>query len=661
MTKRLLKAEDLYALYSVANPKLSPSNEEAVFIRTHLHEEDQKYYAQLFHIQLATGAITQWTFGKERISHAAWSPDGSQIAFLSNRDGKKQLYIIHKNGGEAQQITTFTNGVQSFVWSPCGEKVWVTGKVKTGKSFTDKEDKATNKLEPYVVQEMKYKMDGIGGDGLRSQHEHSHIAQVTVANQLVEQFTQGDYDYTIQGISNDGSQLIVSVNRTENKDYDFKSPLYIVNTVTKEETPLIETEGQYKSAVFSPDDRYIAYIGQELIFKNATHTHLYIFDRETGVITKLTESLDLPVGDYAVADVQQGVEAPSVVWTEHNDLYFQVSTNGDVRLYYATLDGAIYPASPEEEHVYSYDVAKDGSFALVAVSNPTFVGELFYYEVMTGERQQLTFFNDVFHQEVELVQPESFYYNSKDGFHVQGWILKPAHFKEGQKYPLVLEIHGGPHAMYANTFFHELQLLAANGYGVLYVNPRGSHGYSQHFVNAVRGDYGGGDYRDILIGLEEAIAAYQWVDENRLGVTGGSYGGFMTNWIIGQTNHFKAAVTQRSISNWVSFYGVSDIGYYFSDWQLDADILNVEKLWAHSPLKYVQNIETPLLILHSEKDFRCPIEQAEQLFIALKTLGKEVAFVRFPESNHNLSRTGNPNLRIARLQQIVTWFEQYLS
>lgn len=238
--------------------------------------------------------------------------------------------------------------------------------------------------------------------------------------------------------------------------------------------------------------------------------------------------------------------------------------------------------------------------------------------------------------------------------------MKPSQFKDGEKYPLIVEIHGGPHTMYANTFFHEMQLLAAQGYGVLYVNPRGSHGYSQTFVDAVRGDYGGGDYEDIMAGLDEVLREHFWIDAERLGVTGGSYGGFMTNWIVGHTNRFKAAVTQRSISNWISFFGVSDIGYYFTPWQIGADMTDPEKLWHHSPLKYAKNIETPLLILHSELDFRCPIEQAEQLFITLKSMGKETSFVRFPDNNHNLSRTGTPSLRIERLTQIITWFKNYL-
>lgn len=656
----MLTTDHLFTLQSVANPVLSPSNEEAVFIRTHIDKEDNKYYAHLFHIHIESGETTQWTFGKERVSSPQWSPDGTKIAFLSNRDEKNQLYILQSRGGEAKKVTDLANGVSSFTWSPCGEKVWLTGSVKQGKTITDKAEKEENKLpQAYVVNGMKYKMDGIGGAGLRPQDQFTQIAVLTLADEKIEQFTTGDFHHGLAGISRDGSRIVMSVNRAENLDFEFRTPLYIVDVETKEEKTLVDEEGYYGNVAYSYDNRYIAYIGSDASYKNATHNNVYVYDTETGLTQQLTEMLDAPVGDLAVADVQQGVDAPGVVWTETNALYFQLSTMGDVRLYYADLEGSIFPATPEGEHIYSYDVARNGNWALAAISNPAFPGEVFFLDITTGERRQLTNLNEEFMREVPLSTPEAIVYQTTIG-DVHGWIMKPAAYEEGKKYPLIVEVHGGPHTMYANTFFHEMQLLAAQGYGVLYVNPRGSHGYSQEFVDGVRGDYGSGDYEDIMAGVDYVLAAYDWIDESRLGVTGGSYGGFMTNWIVGHTNRFKAAVTQRSISNWISFFGVSDIGYYFSEWQHFADMKSVDKLWDFSPLKYAENVETPLLILHSEKDFRCPIEQAEQLYITLKSLGKEVGFVRFPDSDHNLSRTGTPNLRVERLTQIIEWFNKYL-
>ncbi len=657
MTKYVTK-ESLFELQSITNPVLSPNEQEAVFIRTQINEKENNYEAHLFHIDLATEEVTQWTFGNERISNPQWSSDGKRVAFLSNRKDKNQLYILNRRGGEAQAMTTLPNGVNSYVWSPCGEKIWLTSSIKSGLTITEEQEKDDKKFpKAYVVDKMKYKADSVG---LLPQQRYSQIASIELMTKEVTTFTEGDYSHSLQGISHNGKTLVISVNRVENTDDVFRMPLYLVDVETKEETLLIDEDGYYGGAEFSLDDRYIAFGGSDQTYKNATHGHIYIYDTVTKQTQKLTEMFDLPVGDYAVGDIQQNAVAPEVMWTENNDLYFQVSTEGDIRLYYATLEGALYPASPENEHVYGYAIFKNGNRALMTVSNPNFPGELFDFDITTGERKQLTSFNEKFLQETTISTPEAIVYTAKDGVTVHGWMMKPANYVESEKYPLIVEVHGGPHTLYANTFFHEMQLLAAQGYGVLYVNPRGSHGYSQEFVDGVRGDYGGIDYEDIMSGVDYALENYAWIDESRLGITGGSYGGFMTNWAVGHTNRFKAAVTQRSISNWISFYGVSDIGYYFTEWQILSDMNDIEKLWHHSPLKYAANVETPLLILHSERDFRCPIEQAEQFYITLKRMGKEVGFVRFPESDHNLSRTGIPSLRLERLEQITGWFAKYL-
>lgn len=660
MTKRYLNAEDLFKLYSLTDPQLSPDGKEALFVRTYIDEKENKYMAHLFHMDLESGEITKWTHGKERVSSPRWSSDGKEIAFLSNREEKNQLYVIPKNGGEARRITNYEKGVSSFVWSPDGKKIWVNASLKEGKSFNDVPEKKKDekkKPEAYIVGKMKYKMDGAG---LLPHDYYRQIGLLDIDTGETEQFTEGNYHFSLQGVSHDGKRLVVSVVREENVDHIFRAPLFLVDVETKEEKTIIDEDGYFGGASFSNDDRYIAFVGYGNQYKNATHTELYVYDCETGSLMSLTESLDAPVGDYAAADHQQGAHAPAVEWTKDDHLYFLVSTMGDIRLYFASLEGELYPATPDNEHVYGYSVSPDGEFAVVAVSDAVNIGELYKHDIATGERKKLTSFNEQFLTKVELVEPEAITFKGSKEWDVHGWIMKPANFEEGKSYPLILEIHGGPHAMYANTFFHEMQLLAAKGYGVLYINPRGSHGYSQQFVDAVRGDYGGGDYEDLMKAVDYAVETYKWIDRERLGVTGGSYGGFMTNWIVGHTNRFKAAVTQRSISNWISFFGVSDIGYYFNEFQHGLTMEDPEKLWEISPLKYAKNVETPLLILHSEKDFRCPIEQAEQLYITLKSMGKETEFVRFPDADHNLSRTGTPNMRIERLNQITKWFEKYL-
>ena len=484
MSKRKLTIDDLNQLVSVTQPTLAPNQKEAVFVHTKIDDKENTYQANLWHVELDSKELTQWTHGKEKISSPTYCKDGSKLAFLSTRDDKNQLYILSTKGGEARKLTSFEKGVSSFLWSPCGKKIWFSASLKEGKSFTDEPDKEEKKKpEPYVVDKMKYKMDGVG---LLPQDSYKHIGSIDIETGEVTQFTDGNHVYSLQAVSHDGTKLIFSVNRSDNQDFEFRQSLYLVDVDSKEETVVMEEEGYFGGAAFSFDDSKLAFVGSEAAFKNATHTDLYVYDIESGFREILTESLDGPVGDYVVADTQQGANAPSVVWTQENHLYFQVSTMGDVRLYAASLEGEMYPATGEDEYIYGYDVAESGEFALITLSNPTHIGELYIQTIATGERQALTHFNETFEKEVDLVSPEAIVYEGAEGWNVHGWLMKPAGYVQGEKYPLIVEIHGGPHAMYANTFFHELQLLAAQGYGVLYVNPRGSHGYSQQFVVGVR-------------------------------------------------------------------------------------------------------------------------------------------------------------------------------
>ena len=505
---------------------------------------------------------------------------------------------------------------------------------------------------------MKYKSDDRGFDD----NCYSQIAVVDVAAKKIRRVTDDVHDYTLHSWSPDGQHIAFSVDRTEDKDFSFQSDLYIFNLEMNEYKKVNKETGYYGGAAWYPDGKHLAYMGHGREYENATHNKVWLHHIETGHSICLTEGMDLPIGDYLNSDSIQGSSQTGILWSnDYESFYFLASDAGNTVLYYAHIDGAIYPALlQEEQHIYGFDFDSTRQVMLIAMSKPTEPGELYTLHVPSGELTEITSLNGELLGNRELSSPQSFMYTGAKDWPVQGWIMKPVGYEEGKKYPLIVEIHGGPHTMYGNTFFHEFQVLASKGYAVLYVNPRGSHGYGQEFVDAVRGDYGGGDYEDIMSAVEYALEEFPFIDETRLGVTGGSYGGFMTNWIIGHSDKFKAAATQRSISNWISFYGVSDIGYYFSEWQIQSDLGDIETLWKRSPLAYVKSMNTPLLILHSEKDYRCPIEQAEQLFIALKREKKDVRFVRFPESNHNLSRTGKPSLREARLQEIVDWFGEHL-
>ncbi|MDG5473436.1 S9 family peptidase [Jeotgalibacillus sp. ET6] len=658
--KKNVTAEDLYAIHSATDPRWSPDGQEVIFVKTHIDSDEHTYVSHLYHMNVSDGKLSQWTYGDERVSSPRWSPDGDNVVFVSNRSGKNQLYLLSKSGGEAKQLTKAEHGASHPIWSPCSTKIAFTTSLKKGETIPgddNREENSKNDLNVFVTSTMKYKADG---SGLLEEKEQ-HIAILDLSVNEVKQITEGDNSYTILDWSPDGEKIAYSTNdEADNKDFSFNSELYLFSLKDLTRDKIKTNEGYIVGASWSPDGEKLAYVATERTYENATHAKLWVFDSANGDSQCITAGIDAPVGDFAVADIQQGAVMQSTVWNDNESFYFVMSDQGSVSLYYGSIKGEVYPALDGDHHIYGFDVHGSSQQVIAAISTQTNPGDLHVLHIPTGKNTQVTNVNKEYIDNVEIVQPESFFCKGADDWDVHGWLLRPAGFTEGENYPLILEIHGGPHAMYAHSFFHEMQLLAAQGYAVVFVNPRGSHGYGQKFVNAVRGDYGGNDYADLMAAVDYVIEEYDFIDENRLGVTGGSYGGFMTNWIVGHTDRFKAAVTQRCISNWISFYGVSDIGYYFSEWQIQADLNDIDTLWKHSPLAYVNSINTPLLIMHSEKDYRCPIEQAEQLYIALKKQEKTATLIRFPESDHNLSRTGKPKLRIERLNHVTDWFAKYL-
>ncbi|WP_062352162.1 alpha/beta hydrolase family protein [Bacillus kwashiorkori] len=658
MTKRRgIVAEDLYELTSVADPRVSPDGKKIAFVATSIQKEENEYFSNIYTIDTNTEEVQQWTFGEYRNSSPRWSPDGQTLAFVSNRTGKNQIYLLQSNGGEAQRLTDVENGATNPVWSPDGDKLTFTVSLKKGERVDVKKEKEEKKeLEPLEVTKMKYKSDA--GGFFRG--DYQQIAIIDIKTKKLDVITEGEVHHSLQAWSPDGNFIVFGADYAEDIDFSFQQDLYLYEISTKKIIKITESTGSFYHATFSNNSRYLSCFGSEREYENATLSKIWLYDLQKQTFTCIAKDWDFPVGDYVAGDFQQGAVTPGAIWRKDDEGFYFIGTNkGNTNIYYATLSGELQQITKEKAHIYGLSIV--GETAIAAISYPTNPSEIYAVQLTNGKVSQLTKMNEKWLQTVELAKPEPISFKGPDDWTVHGWLMKPANFQEGEKYPLILEVHGGPHAMYANTYFHEFQMLAASGYAVLYTNPRGSHGYGQAFVDAVRGDYGGNDYLDLMAAVDYTLATYDFIDGNRLGVTGGSYGGFMTNWIVSHTNRFKAAVTQRSISNWISFYGVSDIGYYFNEWQHKLEVNDIEGLWEISPLAYVNNVETPLLILHSEKDFRCPIEQAEQLFIALKHRKKKTKFIRFPESNHELSRSGKPNLRIKRLNYIEDWFVEHLN
>ncbi|SHH03166.1 S9 family peptidase [Virgibacillus chiguensis] len=663
--KRALQTEDILQLNVVSDPQFTPDGQAFTYTLTTIHEQNE-YESQLMYQNLKEKQTTPWTFHSSKNSKLRLSPDGKRAVFQSTRSGRPQLWLLHTDGGEAKQLTTFRYGAMDPMWSKDSQHIFFTAPLEHDDDIhnqtepskeEEKKEKEAKKKQPFMINRLKYKSDARGfHDDTRSQ-----IIRLTIDNSSLLQITDGDADYRLQDISPDSTTLLYTANLNDHADYELNNDLYCFQMFTKETTKLTDGKGIYHNARFSPDGSKIACFGHEFAYKGASLTELYLFDIKTKEKSCLSSDWDIEIGDAMIGDTRLGESEIGPVWNEDSSkIFFIVTNQGATELHAASIYGKKEEIYKDNNHIFGFAYNKHCQCFILGISSPTNPGE-FYLLHDNGSLEALTDHNCAFLKEIALQEPEELSIQTEDNWQVQGWVLRPYAFIEGKKYPTILEIHGGPHAMYGQAFFFEMQLLAAKGYVVLYTNPRGSHGYGQSFVNACRGDYGGGDYRDVMTAVDDAIEKFSFIDTERLGVTGGSYGGFMTNWIVGHTNRFKAAVTQRSISNWLSFYGVSDIGFFFTEWEHGVNLLDdPTKLWEFSPLKYAANIETPLLILHGELDYRCPIEQGEQLFITLKHLKKEVEFIRFPNANHELSRSGDPNMRMERLQHMLRWFDTYL-
>ncbi|WP_223067307.1 alpha/beta hydrolase family protein [Paenibacillus caui] len=661
--KRRVTAEDLYAMTWIAGMDVHPSTGEVVYTAKKVNKDRTGYVTQL-RLLGPDGTDRAYTSG-EGDAAPAWSPDGSKLAFLRKADGKMQVWLMPKEGGEASVLTQAEHGVSSFQWSP--DSTYLLCKLPTGGPGEDgKEDKKEDKANKVaVINRTRPKSDGSGEwDGRRS-----HLYRVDPSNGEAIQLTEGDYDVEGFTCSPDGLNIVFAANWPEDPKADpdlmLTNDLFEMSAGGGTPRRLTSSKLDIGQPVFSPDGKRIVFLGDDLSYSNATLVQLYSMPSGGGggEAECVTAGHDLMIAAAAVSDMRAGRFYKPVLSPDGTSVYTLVTTKGNVNLYRFALDGSgEYEAfSQGDREIFGFAVDKATGDFILASADAVLPGDLYRLSAASGEEQRLTELNKELLEAVLISEPESFWFEASGGEQIQGWIIKPAGYEEGKAYPAVLEIHGGPHAMYANTFMHEFQLLASLGYAVVYTNPRGSHGYGQLFVNASRGDYGGRDYQDLMEAVDEANKRFSFIDSERWVVTGGSYGGFMTNWIVGHTNRFKAAVTQRSISNWISFYGVSDIGYFFTEMEIDGNPWeHTERLWKHSPLAYVRNVGTPLLILHGEEDLRCPIEQAEQLYTALKRLGKETQLVRFPGSSHDLSRSGRPILRVERLNRIAGWFNQYL-
>lgn len=663
---RRIEAEDLYRFQLISEPQISPNGDVAIFCRHRVDRETEKKHSNLWAVSTEGGEVWQFTYGDQADTRPRFSPDGTQIAFLSNRrdEQQPQIYVMSVHGGEARRLTDLKGSIEAFEWSPSGKRLVFQFRAKDAEEIEREEDEQKKELGVVSrhITRAFFKLDEVGF----LPKERWHIRAVEVTTGETKQLTEGDvYDETGPSWSPDGTEIVFCSNRSEDPDLDPDAiDLYVVPAEGGEIRKIPTPVGPKGSPTCSPNGKWVAYYGHEGKGQDWKQTRLWIVPADgEGEARNLTAEFDFNVSAWTINDMGGLSQVPPTWSKDGRTIYFQVAHQGNTGLKSVSLDGESARVSdvidePGVMGAFTFD--RDEERLLYFHADMQDPGQVWLLELSSSQSRMLTQINEELLGEIDLGEIEEVWFKGAAGNDLQGWILKPPDFDPSKEYPSILEIHGGPRVQYGNFFMHEFYYLAAQGYVVYFCNPRGGQGYGEAHSKAIHNNWGTVDYEDLMTWVD-FIAAKPYIDKERMGVTGGSYGGYMTNWIIGHTDRFKAAVTQRSVSNLISMYGSSDFNWAFQmefgdvpPWEA------LENYWRQSPMKYIANVKTPTLVIHSEGDLRCAIEQGEQVFVALKRLGVDTEMVRFPDEPHGLSRGGRTDRRIARLEHIRRWFDRYL-
>ncbi len=644
-----MNIDDLFKIVLVSDPKVHPNGLYLAYTVTKMDKEKDDYISNIWLMDLKTRERWQFTNGgKDKFPE--WSPKGDKIAFVSRRTLKKdemgaELWVKGIEFPEERLIIVEKGGVQNISWNHKGDKLIYISSV----GEIDEDVK--------VIENIPFWFNGKGF----VYNRYDHLFLIDLDSGYREQLTHGDVNVIFAQWSPVANKIAYILQEDPLKPYI--SNIYVLDLERNERVKLTTDNFNIVSLTWDPKGEKIAFKATDLSRGYSTHYKLWVVNVETKDIIPLAQQIDKDLVNPANSDVRGPSSSKTIQWID-NYIYLHLAEGGAVHLYRVDIRGKFEPVITGDRVVEDFTIQRGGRIYLT-IMDPLNPPEIYMYE--RGNIVKLTHYNDHFLSKKKLSKPEKFAFEASDGTRIEGWIMKPIDFSEGEKYPTILEIHGGPMTTYGYGFMHEFHVLTSKGFVVVYMNPRGSSGYSEEFKD-IRGKYGERDYKDLMEGLNYVLEKFQFVDKERLGVTGGSYGGFMTNWIITQTDIFKAAVTQRSISNWISFYGTTDIGFHFAPDQMgrsfDAHFWTDETVyqnyWEKSPIKHIKNVKTPLLIIHSEQDYRCWLDQALQIYTALKIRGVETRMVIFPKENHDLSRSGKPKHRAKRLKEIVNWFKKHL-
>ena len=659
--QRPWRSTDYYRLTVVSGPQLSPDGRRVAFVVTTVVEDKDRRHNEIW-LAAADGSTPafRYTSPSTEASNPTWSPDGALLAFSSKRDGSDDdVWFLRTSapGGEAFQITgvhampVFSRDAKWLVYSWRGEEpdslkkeTWrtrVSPEAVTRGADPKRFDGRVYTSIPIVADERGYLAP-------RETRRPSHLYLVPIAGGAPKQLTSGDLSQSSPAWSPDGKTIAFEQDTTENQEVrdDSWPGLYLLSVTDGGARALPTGFAQSSTPAWSPDGKTIAFVCSK---GRGLENDVCVVGVGGGTAKNLTADWNLDPSSPAWSD-------------DGKTLYFFSEISGNVHLFaVAATGGPIRQVTTGERQLRGFTLSADTRTLAYTASDVTHGTELYVAPLSRGAERRITSFNDSLFKQVAVIPADTFWFTGVGGLKIEGWLMKPYGYQPGKTYPLVLSIHGGPHSNYGNVLFPEFQMLAGQGYWMLFTNPRGSTGYGHAFTFSTRGRWGMEDYQDLMQAVDIAIARTKGgVDTTRLAVLGGSYGGFMTNWVVGHTHRFRVAQTDRSIFNWYSWYGSTD-AQGLTDYEFNGAPWESDSLYrVLSPMTYANNMRTPMLIVHSEDDKRTPITDGEQLFMSLRKRGIPAEFVRYPRSYHGLSRTGPPWLLVDRLERIRTWFAHWI-
>ena len=642
-----LDTNTIWDIRSVSDPQITKDAKSVIYVLGWSDKMTDQRWTNLWIVSGDGKDERPLTTGAYKDSSPRLSPDGTRLAYLSNRSGKTQIHVRWLDSSQEAQITESQQAPSNIVWSPDGKWIGyearVPGKPDWNPKMPEKPAGAKWADPPIIVTKLRWRENGVG----LIQPGYSQIFAIPATAGTPKQVSSGDYNHNgTFAWSGDGKWIYASTNRIPDAEYSLEGgDIYAYSVDDGSVKQLTTRKGPDSDPVPSPGGKKIAYIGHDWKFQSYTVNHLYVMDADGKNTKNLTASLD------------RDVRGPHWSW-DGKTLYFLVDDRGNTQLYSADPEsGEVKAVTSGVQQLGEFSLANNLMAATVRTT-PTEPGDITMVPVYKqGPAMKLTHVNDSLMSQYQLGSVEELTYDSFDGKNMQGWIIKPPNFDSSKKYPFILDIHGGPHAMYGVGFQHELQIQAARGYVVLYLNPRGSTGYGEEFGNIIHTKYPGDDFTDLMKGVDQMITK-GYIDPKKLCVTGGSGGGLLTAWIIGHTDRFAAAVSQYPVTNWITQAGTADGGYVHSALWLKAfPWEQPQQFLEHSPIYYAKNFKTPTMVITGEADLRTPIAESEELYFALKAQKVPAVLVRVPDEFHGIR--GRNSHYIEKIEHIMAWMDRY--